>query len=75
MNEDLRHILGTNVCRLRRSRGLSKVDFCMTANISRPILDKVERGEANVQLDTLCKVASALGVDPSELLRGRRPRG
>lgn len=47
----------------------------MTANISRPILDKVERGEANVQLDTLCKVASALGVDPSELLRGRRPRG
>lgn len=74
MNENLRHILGTNVRRLRQVRGMTKVDFCMTAGISRPILDKMERGEANVQLDTLCKVAAALGAEPSDLLRGRAPR-
>ncbi len=74
MNENLRHILGTNVRRLRRAHGMSKVDFCMTAGISRPILDKMERGEANAQLDTLCKVAAALGVEPSDLLRSRPPR-
>lgn len=64
----LRQIFGSNVRRHRMGRGMNKIDFCLTARISRPQLNKIERGEANATLDLVERVASALDVSPAELL-------
>lgn len=61
-------LLGRNVRNKRLGAGLNKVSFCMMANISRPILNRIERGEGNVTLDTLVRMANALEVTPKDLL-------
>ena len=61
-------ILGLNVIRLRRRARLNKKTFCLMAGISRPFLDKVERGLADPQVGMLVRMASTLGVTPADLL-------
>lgn len=69
MDTSVQHILGDNVSRLRKELGLSKVDFCLQAGISRVLLDRIESGHSNLKLSTLEHIASALGKTPWELLR------
>ena len=61
-------ILGTNVERLREESGLGISTFARKANVSRPFLYKVERGESNPRLSDIQKLARALGVHVIELL-------
>ena len=61
-------ILGMNVELRRKGAKLSKVRFCHLAGISRPMLDKIERGESNPRLDLLERLASVLGVKVSDLI-------
>ncbi|MBE6469936.1 MAG: helix-turn-helix transcriptional regulator [Coriobacteriaceae bacterium] len=68
MSLTLRQKLGRNIATLRAQARLNKVDFCLMAHISRPLLDSIEAGEANVTLDTLERLASALGTSASRLL-------
>ena len=70
MNEHARQILGERVERTRKALGISKVDFCVAAGISRPYLDQIEGGTANFTLKVLFKIAPALGMTVSELLEG-----
>jgi transcriptional regulator with XRE-family HTH domain len=43
--------------------------FAARAGLDRSFYGAIERGEFNVTLDTLVKVAAGLGVRPSALLR------
>ncbi|WP_201751069.1 helix-turn-helix domain-containing protein [Enterorhabdus sp. P55] len=61
-------ILGLNVELLRKGAKLSKVRFCALVGISRPMLDKIERGESNPRLDLLTRLADVLGVPVSRLI-------
>lgn len=61
-------ILGSNVERLRVNAGLGVSQFAAVADISRPFIYKVERGEANPKLTELKKLSIALGVSVAELL-------
>ena len=70
MNEHARQILGERVEQTRKALGISKVDFCAAAGISRPYLDRIEDGTANFTLKVLFKIAPALGMTVSELLEG-----
>ncbi|MDY4040704.1 MAG: helix-turn-helix transcriptional regulator [Collinsella sp.] len=65
----LRQRLGRNISRLRTEARLNKVDFCLMAHISRPLLDSIEAGEANVTLDTLERIAASLDVEAHALLK------
>lgn len=69
MKTTIQQTLAKNVHRARVEHGLSKVDFCLIANISRPSLDAIEDGEGNIKLDTLCRLADALQKQPWELLK------
>lgn len=64
--------MGERVKRTREYLGMSKVDFCLAAGISRPFLDQIEGGRANPSLETLCGVAGALGMTVSDLLEDIR---
>lgn len=69
MDETIEQIVGRNVRALREEQGLSKVDFCLMAGVSRPYLNRIEAGEANVTVKQLDRLAKSLGVSATTLLR------
>lgn len=62
-------LLAQNVRRLRASAGLSQEALASLAGIHRTYLSSVERGERNLTINNVFRIAEALGVDPRELLR------
>lgn len=57
---------------VRRQRGFSQESFAATAGLDRSYYGAIERGEFNVTLDTILKIATGLHTKPSELLRRAR---
>jgi len=57
---------------LRREGGIAQETFAARAGLDRSYFGAIERGEFNVTLDTLVKIAAGLGVRPSTLLRRGR---
>ncbi|MBE9013914.1 helix-turn-helix transcriptional regulator [Pseudanabaenaceae cyanobacterium LEGE 13415] len=63
----LRDRFGARVRCLRTARGLSQEAFAELACLHRTYLGAIERGERNVSLDNIGKIATALDVTLSEL--------
>lgn len=61
-------IVGANVRRLRKQRGLSQEQLAGEAGIAMRHVGRIERGESSPTVDALGKLASVLEVHPSELL-------
>jgi transcriptional regulator with XRE-family HTH domain len=64
----LAHVAG-NVRALRAERGLSQDGLAAAADVSRRMISGIESGEANVSLSTLDRLAAALDVSFSRLVR------
>ncbi len=64
-------IFGGNVEHLRILQGMNRSVFSKVAGISRPTLYKIERGEADIKLSLMKRVADALDVSVVELLTPR----
>lgn len=62
------YVLGTNVNRLRTRSKINKKTFALMAGISRPLLDRIEKGEANPRISIVEQLAAALETTPQELL-------
>lgn len=62
--------LGRRVRALREAQGLSQEKLAEKAQIHRTYVGSLERGERNVALINIVRLADALGVDPSELVSG-----
>ena len=60
--------LGEAIRRTRIGAGLSQEILAADAELDRSYMGGVERGEHNLSLINLCKIASALKMKPSELL-------
>ena len=60
---------GMMIARLRFEKGLTKETASGLAGISRSHLVMLESGRKTVRLDTLWRIADALGVRPSEIIR------
>jgi Predicted transcriptional regulators len=61
-------VLAANLRRLRESRGWSQEHCAELCNLHRTYIGAVERGERNVTLDTLDKIARAFGLSGIDLL-------
>jgi len=61
-------IIGKNVKRIRYGQELTQADVAKKAGISVPTYSKLESGKASPRIDTLYKVANAMGVRIQELL-------
>jgi transcriptional regulator with XRE-family HTH domain len=59
---------GAAVRSLRQARGWSQEDFADRIGIHRTYVGSIERGEQNVCLINIAKIADALGVPVSTLL-------
>lgn len=76
MEGDLQRRLGENLRSLRRARGLSQEALADALGIHRTYVGGLERGERNVTLRTVERLAELLGVDAARLLAGDdRPPG
>lgn len=72
MKDDLKAIrvrIGRKVKQLRLLRGLSQEKLAELVGNQYKHIGQVERGEVNVGIDILAKIAANLGVDVSELMR------
>jgi transcriptional regulator with XRE-family HTH domain len=54
--------LAINVNRIRNAIGLSQEELASKAGMRQPSISKIERGESNPRLDTIVRIATALGV-------------
>ncbi|MGN6654730.1 MAG: helix-turn-helix domain-containing protein [Rhodanobacter sp.] len=61
--------VGRNVRQHRLLTGLSQDNFADTIDMHRAYYSAIERGEKNITLVTLHRVAAGLGVTMAELLR------
>ena len=63
-------LLGENIQRVRKFRGMNQQELADAIGINMQSLSKIERGVNFPTFDTLEKITSALGVTPNELLSG-----
>jgi transcriptional regulator with XRE-family HTH domain len=68
MEGQLQVIVGRNLRRHRVEQGYSQEAFAERMGIHRTYWSSVERGERNLTLKTLEKIADFLGLDPRDLL-------
>ncbi len=61
---------GDRVRTLRKVRGLSQEQLAELTGLHRTYIGGIERGERNVSLINIVRLAKALDVSPSDLLQG-----
>ena len=61
--------IGKTIKELREKKHLSQEVLSGLAGMYKSHLGRIERGEKKPNLDSLCKIASALGMKPHELLK------
>lgn len=71
---DRAHALGTQIRTLRAATGTSGGALAARAGVSRSMLSRVERGLASPSVDTLERLASAMGVSISQFFANRTER-
>ncbi len=61
--------VGNKIRQLRTDNGLSQEKLSFACELDRTYIGSVERGERNISVINLKKIAKALNTDPSELLK------
>ncbi len=62
--------LGENARGLREKAGLTQEELAASADLDRTYIGGLERGERNATVQTLVRVAKALGVSVAVLCKG-----
>lgn len=65
---DGRRIFGVNLRRVRKAQRLSQEALAELAGLHWTYVGSVERGERNISIDNICRLAWALGLDVRVLL-------
>ena len=65
--EAIKQRFGARMRELRKARGLSQEALAFACGLDRSYLGAIERGEKNVSLVNIHRIADALGAAPGEL--------
>ncbi len=69
MNTDIKQKLGARIKDLRIKQGFSQEELASKCHLHRTYISDIERGERNVSIENVERIANALDIDPSELLK------
>lgn len=69
MSDDPKLLFGRRLAQLRRAKGWSQEKLALESELARSYLGGVERGQRNIALVNICKLADALELDPSVLMK------
>lgn len=69
MQTDPRILFGRRVAEVRRLKGWSQEKLALESGMARSYVGGVERGQRNIALINICKLAETLGISPGELMR------
>ena len=72
MEGDLQRTVGMNLRAYRQARGLSQESFADVLEVHRTYMGGVERGERNLTLKSLERIAAKIDVDPLSLLKPQK---
>jgi len=70
MQSEINVIVSKNIKAARQRKSLSQEALADLCGLHRTYIGAVERAERNITLQTLAKLANALGVTPQSLLEG-----
>jgi transcriptional regulator with XRE-family HTH domain len=65
---DMRKLVGDNVCRIRKEKGLTQEKLSELSGLSQQYISDLERGKRNPTIVTLYELAQALGVGHLKLV-------
>ena len=69
MEGDLQRTVGRNLRAYREAKGLSQEAFADVLGVHRTYMGGIERGERNLTLKSLERIAGRIDADPMELLK------
>jgi len=67
--ENIKDNIAKNIAKLRKEKNLSCENIAEDADVSRQYIAQIEKGERNVTLETLSKIAWSLGVSIEFLIK------
>lgn len=68
MNGDIKLKLGQKIKEIRIKEGYSQEELASLSKLHRTYISDIERGERNVSVENIEKIAKALKIEPNELL-------
>jgi transcriptional regulator with XRE-family HTH domain len=76
---DMRRLVGRNVLRIRKSKGITQEKLAEISGFSQQYISGLEKGERNPTIVTIYELSLALGVNFIDLLKpdaqAKRERG
>ena len=68
--DSIENLFGQILRKLRAEKGISQEDLGFKSGYHRTYISLLERGQKNPSLQTIFRLAKALEISPSELIRG-----
>jgi transcriptional regulator with XRE-family HTH domain len=69
MVDDIKLKLGKRIKEIRIKAGYSQEELAFLSKLHRTYISDIERGGRNVSVENIEKIAKALKIEPSELLK------
>lgn len=73
VNDDVKITFGHRVRALRKRAGLSQEQFALKCGLDRTYIGGVERGERNISIVNIEKIARAIDLSLKDLFEDERP--
>ena len=67
LEQKIKAAFGARLREGRHAKGLSQEELALACNLDRTYIGGVERGERNISLINIYKIAQALAIPPSQL--------
>ena len=70
MPQNIRKLVGLRIRKLREDKGWSQEKLAEKADLHRTYIGQVERGEKNIGIENLVRIAQAIGSKTATLVAG-----